>query len=178
MAASIDLARAAPTPATQIVERSPASNLRLASSAGGSDIGGATAMTRVPAEEATVAHAPQGHSNSNASFQGGSTVLGTPGTSGTPGVVPTPDDLAKVRATDPQAAEHIATYCSKAVTSTNREALISYCRRSEADAYTRLVLQNEFPTLTETIRKKCSEPPFPDTFVAKESCARYELRAN
>ena len=148
VAAPIEVAVAAPSPTSQAVEHAATNNLRLASSVGGSDIGGATASTRVPAEEATVAHAP------------------------------TPDDLSKIRATDPQAADHIANYCSKSVTSTNRDALVAYCRRSEAEAYTRLVLQNEFPTLTEAVRKKCSEPPFPDTFVAKESCARYELRAN
>ena len=168
LAAPIDVAVAAPAPASQAVEHVATNNLRLASSVGGSDIGGATASTRVPAEEATVAHAPQGRSNNTTSPQGG-------GPAATPS---TPDDLSKIRATDPQAADHIAAYCSKSVTSTNREALLAYCRRSEADAYTRLVLQNEFPTLTEAVRKKCSEPPFPDTFVAKESCARYELRAN
>jgi hypothetical protein len=42
-------------------------------------------------------------------------------------------------------------------------------------AWTRLTVQNEFPTLDETTRRKCSEPPFPDSFVARESCAKYQL---
>jgi hypothetical protein len=52
------------------------------------------------------------------------------------------------------------------------------CRRREAEAWTRLVVQKEFPALDDATRKKCSEPPFPDTYVAKESCARYELHMN
>jgi hypothetical protein len=37
------------------------------------------------------------------------------------------------------------------------------------------VLNNELPTLDETTRRKCSESPFPDSYVAKESCAKYVL---
>lgn len=82
-----------------------------------------------------------------------------------------PDDLATVRATDPKAADHIASYCA-ASGSSSRAA---ECRRQEAEAWTRLVLQNEFPTLDDATRRKCSEPPFPDTYAAKERCARYQL---
>jgi hypothetical protein len=89
-----------------------------------------------------------------------------------------PDDLADVRAVDPDAASHIANYCAKTIVATNREALAAQCRHREAEAWTRLVLQNEFPTMDEGTRKKCSEPPFPDTYVAKESCARYEMHVN
>ena len=46
------------------------------------------------------------------------------------------------------------------------------------DAWTRLIVQNEFPTLDETTRRKCNEPPFPNSFVALESCAKYQLRVN
>jgi hypothetical protein len=64
------------------------------------------------------------------------------------------------------------------VASSQQEAFVADCRRNEIAAWTRLVLQNEFPTLNDATRQKCSEPPFPDTYVAKESCARYELHAN
>jgi len=43
------------------------------------------------------------------------------------------------------------------------------------DAWTRLTVQNEFPTLDEASRRKCSDPPFPNSFVALESCAKYQL---
>jgi hypothetical protein len=134
-----------------------ANNIRLAS-ADGAYVGGATTITRIPPEEASVAHASH-----TTSVQPSAT---------------TPDDLARVRAKDPAAADHIATYCSKTAPLSNRDALMADCRRSEAEAWTRLVLQNEFPTLDEATRKKCSAAPFPDTYVAKESCARYSLRAN
>ena len=75
----------------------------------------------------------------------------------------------------PQAADHITSYCAQTTVSNNRDTFIADCRRSEAEAWTRLVLQNEFPTLDEATRRKCSEPPFPDTYLAKESCARYVL---
>lgn len=97
---------------------------------------------------------------------------------GAPQASAKPDDLAQIRAMDPQAANHIAAYCSKAVAAPNQEAGVADCRRNEIAAWTRLVLQNEFPTLDEATRQKCSEPPFPDTYVAKESCARYEMHAN
>jgi hypothetical protein len=91
----------------------------------------------------------------------------------------TPDDLAQVAASDPLAAYHIAAYCSTAAASAhNRVAFTATCRRNEAQAWTRLVTQNEFPTLDEATRKKCSEPPIPDTYVAKEKCARHELQVH
>jgi hypothetical protein len=40
------------------------------------------------------------------------------------------------------------------------------------------MVNNEFPTLDEVTRRKCSESPFPDSYVAKESCAKYVLRIN
>jgi len=127
-------------------------NLRFASAGGGADIGAPKAGA---AQETTVAHAA-----------GSQTTAAT-------------DDLAQIRAMDPPAANHIVGYCSKAISSpANRDVLMAECRRNEAAAWTRLVLQNEFPTLSEAARQKCSEPPFPDTYVAKEKCARYELHAN
>jgi hypothetical protein len=143
-----------------------ATNLRFAS-VGGSDIGAPTAAAPVPAQEVSVAHAPPSPQGSN----------GPPQT-GSPPPNARPDDLAQIRALDPQAANHIAAYCSQAMASSNQEGLVADCRRTEIAAWTRLVLQNEFPTLNEATRQKCSEPPFPDTYVAKESCARYELHAN
>ena len=127
------------------------SNMRLASAAN-SDTG--TVVARVPAEESTVAHATQTRTASPS------------------------DDLSRVRAADPQAADHIASYCAQTTATTNREAYIADCRQSEAAAWTRFVQQNEFPTLDEATRKRCSQPPFPDTYVAKESCARYLLHVN
>lgn len=73
-----------------------------------------------------------------------------------------------MRARDPQAGERIAKYCAGAPDE-------SACRSNEKAAWTRLVLQNEFPTLDEATRRKCNEPPFPLSYVANEVCARYEL---
>ena len=84
------------------------------------------------------------------------------------------DDLALVRAADPQAADHIASYCASTSTATGAGA--ATCRRDEKEAWTRLVQNNEFPALDEATRLKCSQPPFPDSFRAKEICAKYELR--
>jgi hypothetical protein len=152
-----------------------ATNFHMAS-ASDSDTGTATAALRVPVEEASVAHAQEG-------YIGGSTTLTLAGESrGTtqPGRTATSaDDLAQVRAADPQAAEHIATYCSKSIVSpNNQDSLVIECRRNEAEAWTRLVLKNEFPALDDATRRKCNEPPFPDTYLAKERCAQYELHKN
>jgi ribosomal protein L37E len=171
LASSVEAGTAAGS-APQATARPTSNDIRFAS-AGGADIGAPTAATAMPAQEVTVAHAPPPGRNENAvSFQGGSPETGSPQTSATP------DDLAQVRAVDPQAADHISDYCSKAIASPNRADLLADCRRTETEAWTRLVLQNEFPTLDDATRQKCSEPPFPDTYVAKEACARYELHAN
>ena len=85
------------------------------------------------------------------------------------------DDLASVRKSDPQAADHIASYCANSVGERNGVSFAASCRRDETDAWTRFVLNNEFPTLDEDTRRKCNEPPFPDTYTAKETCARYLL---
>jgi hypothetical protein len=87
----------------------------------------------------------------------------------------TNDDLATVRAADPQAADHIASYCAANASATG-SAGAATCRRDEREAYTRLVLHNEFPALDDATRRKCSQPPFPDSYRAKEICAKYELR--
>ena len=166
-AASVDAGM--PTPVPPAAEHITTNNIRLAS-AGNSDTG--TAAVRVPSEESTVAHATQSQSKGPVSLQGESRGTVSAATTATP------DDLGRVRAADPQAADHIASYCAKITVSNNRDTFIADCRRSEAEAWTRLVLQNEFPTLDEATRRKCSEPPVPDTFVAKESCARYVLHVN
>jgi hypothetical protein len=86
------------------------------------------------------------------------------------------DDLVPVRTKDPKAADRIASYCSKMTSgATNPTTVATRCRRDEMDAWNRLIVQNEFPTLDETNRRKCTEPPFPDSFVARESCAKYHL---
>ena len=86
------------------------------------------------------------------------------------------DDLVPVRTKDPEAADRIASYCSKMTSgATNPATVATRCRRDEMDAWTRLIVQNEFPNLDETMRRKCTEPPFPDSFVARESCAKYQL---
>jgi tRNA_anti-like len=86
------------------------------------------------------------------------------------------DDLISVRTKDPEAADRIASYCSKITSgATNPTTVAARCRRDEMEAWSRLIVQNEFPTLDETSRRKCNEPPFPDSFVARESCAKYQL---
>lgn len=86
------------------------------------------------------------------------------------------DDLVPVRTKDPEAADRIASYCTKMTSgATNPTTVATRCRRDEMDAWTRLIVQNEFPNLDETSRRKCTEPPFPDSFVARESCAKYQL---
>jgi hypothetical protein len=156
-------------PAVGPADHGTANNLRLAS-ASDSDTGAPTTVTRAPAEEVTVAHASQaGNPAPDAvSSQAGSHEISSPA----PSIIS--DDLSQVRAVDPQAADHIATYCAKSV----QQFFMADCRRREAEAWTRLVVQKEFPTLDDATRKKCSEPPFPDTYVAKESCARYQLHIN
>ena len=86
-----------------------------------------------------------------------------------------PDDLATVRTKDPQAADRIVSYCGKFTNATNAATVAARCRRDEMDAWTRLTVQNEFPNLDEASRRKCSDPPFPNSFVALESCAKYQL---
>jgi hypothetical protein len=87
--------------------------------------------------------------------------------------------LTPVRNRDQQAAEHIASYCAAATAaSTVRASAEAACRRDEVGAWQRLVEGNEFPTLDESTRQKCREPPFPDSYVAKEACAKYELHVN
>jgi hypothetical protein len=86
------------------------------------------------------------------------------------------DDLVPIRTKDPEAANRIASYCTKMTSgATNPTTVATRCRRDEMDAWTRLIVQNEFPNLDETSRRKCTEPPFPDSFVARESCAKYQL---
>lgn len=89
------------------------------------------------------------------------------------------DGLAGVRATDPEAADHIASYCGQATASApDRAAAAASCRHDEVAAWTRLVVQDEFPGLDDATRRKCREPPFPDSYVAMELCARYELHGD
>jgi hypothetical protein len=152
-----------------------ATNVHIAS-ASDSDTGTATAEPRVAVEEATVAHVQEGYigGSTTLTLKGGSRDTSSPGRTATGA-----DDLAQVRAVDPLAADHIATYCSKSMVSpNNQDSLVTECRRNEVEAWTRLVLKNEFPTLDDATRKKCNEPPFPDTYLAKERCAQYELHMN
>lgn len=88
------------------------------------------------------------------------------------------DDLVPVRTKDPEAAERIVSYCSKMTSGTTNPTVATRCRRDEMDAWTRLIVQNEFPNLDDTSRRKCTEPPFPDSFVARESCAKYQLHVD
>jgi tRNA_anti-like len=86
------------------------------------------------------------------------------------------DELTPVRTKDPEAAVRIASYCSKITSgAANPSTVAMRCRQDEVEAWTRLTVQNEFPTLDETSRRKCNEPPFPDSFVARETCAKYQL---
>jgi hypothetical protein len=87
------------------------------------------------------------------------------------------DELAPVRAVDANAAEHISSYCaSVAAKAVDRGVAIgSMCRRREVAAWHRLVADNEFPSATPAIAQICSQAPFPDSYVAKEDCTKYEL---
>jgi hypothetical protein len=90
-----------------------------------------------------------------------------------------PGDLLMVKTADPGAADRIASYCNTATAAAaDRVSVAAGCRHQEVDAWTRLVLHNEFPSLDDATRRKCNQPPFPDSYVAKESCAKYELRLN
>jgi hypothetical protein len=90
-----------------------------------------------------------------------------------------PNDLLEVKLADPGAADHILTYCNTATAgAADQTAVAAGCRHEEASAWTRLVLHNEFPTMDEATRQKCNAPPFPDSYVAKETCAKYQLRIN
>lgn len=131
----------------------------------------ASAAAPIQRDEATVTHAPPGSMEDSRAVQGVSREPTPP-----PAAIVSSDDLATVRATDPQAAEHIASFCASAIGSANRDVLAAECRRREIDAWTRLVVHNEFPTLDDATRRKCNEPPFPDTYVAKERCAKYVLQ--
>lgn len=89
-----------------------------------------------------------------------------------------PEDLAAVKARDPAAADRIASYCDSATAAAkDHETVATGCRHEEEAAWKRLVVNNEFPALDAAMRSKCNEPPFPDSYVAKESCARYQLNA-
>ena len=105
----------------------------------------------------------------------------TPATAASPSTASTPptaatDDLVPVRTKDPDAADRIVSYCNKITSgATNLTTVVARCRRDEMDAWSRLIEQNEFPKLDETSRRKCNAPPFPDSFVARESCAKYQL---
>jgi hypothetical protein len=84
--------------------------------------------------------------------------------------------LTPVRTKDPEAAIRIASYCSKMTSgAANATTVAMRCRQDEVEAWTRLTVQNEFPTLDDTSRRKCNQPPFPDSFVARETCAKYQL---
>ena len=87
---------------------------------------------------------------------------------------PTIDDLTPVRSIDAAAADHIASYCATATAHAinHPEEILAGCRRNETNAWRRLTQSKEFAA----IPANCSEPPFPDSYVAKEACARYELR--
>jgi hypothetical protein len=90
-----------------------------------------------------------------------------------------PNDLLEVKLADPGAADHIFTYCNTATAgAADQSAVAAGCRHEEASAWTRLVLHNEFPTMDDATRQKCNAPPFPDSYVAKETCAKYQLRIN
>jgi hypothetical protein len=112
---------------------------------------------------------------------GSPSTASTTSTTSTAPTAPTPstalaDDLVAVRTKDPDAADRIASYCNKITSGApNLTTVVARCRREEMDAWTRLVDQNEFPNLDDTSRRKCNEPPFPDSFVARESCAKYQL---
>jgi restriction system protein len=92
--------------------------------------------------------------------------------------LPSPsDDLTPVRSVDANAADHIASYCASATAHAvnHLSEILATCRRNEVNAWHRLVQESEFPAMTTEITQKCTEAPFPDSYVAKEACAKYEL---
>ena len=94
--------------------------------------------------------------------------------------LPVSDDLAEVRAVDTTAADRIKTYCESATAqATARQTeILARCRHDEAAAWERLEVQNEFPLLNPAIRKTCTSPPFPASFVAEEVCVKYESNSD
>lgn len=98
----------------------------------------------------------------------------------TPVPPPQNDDLVDVRARDAAAAARIETYCAGATAqaTSRQEEILARCRGDEAAAWRRLVLENEFPSLSAAIRDTCTSPPFPQGFVAEEVCARYETHSD
>ena len=78
------------------------------------------------------------------------------------------DDLTLVRSVDPSAANRIAGYCNTATAHATEhpEEILANCRRNELNAWRR-VTQSPIPPA-------CNQPPFPDSYVAKEACAKYE----
>jgi hypothetical protein len=129
---------------------------------------GGTPSTESVAEESQVPTSPG---------EGGaaSAPAGTPTVAAIPAVINDADDLSEVREVDSAAADHIALFCRQsAAGNATHESL---CRMHEVAAWRRLVPGHEFPSLSQDIMEKCKLPPFPDSFVAKEACARYALSA-
>ena len=87
------------------------------------------------------------------------------------------NEIAPVKAINPDAAEKIQSYCSKVPAGdVHRNSTISSCEQREVDAWNRVVLKREFREIDPAIDRKCSEPPLsPDSFVAYEACMKYEL---
>jgi hypothetical protein len=140
------------------------------------------AVTSTPAVTSTAAIAPATAVAPADAVAPAAAVASTPATPSTAAAIPAltapsaavaSDDLAAVRAADPQAADHIASYCAS---TSGTGGGVATCRRDEREAWTRLVQRNEFPALDNATRLKCSQPPFPDSYRAKEICAKYELR--
>jgi hypothetical protein len=95
------------------------------------------------------------------------------------GVSPAVDDLAAVKARDAAAAERITVYCAKmSATAVDPAASEMACHRNEVAAWTRLVVDQEFPTLDAATLATCSQPPFPDSYEGLEACTRYQLHVN
>ena len=146
---------------------------------------GAQPSTRLAAEGPPSQKRESGAGSNGGSAPAVSTAAGSTATGSAPAAVDAgdavgprplvPDDLAPVRTKDPQAADRIVSYCGKFTSATNAATVGARCRRDEMDAWTRLTVQNEFPNLDEASRRKCSDPPFPNSFVALESCAKYQL---
>jgi len=160
-----------PTPASAVTisdEIAPAPKLGT-----GLGSGGAVALADVDSGEAGGSQQPTPASQqlTPVSPQPNSAAAPAP-----PPPVAVPDDLAPVRAKDPDAADRMVSYCGKITSgATDPTTAASRCRKDELDAWTRLTVQNEFPTLDESSRQKCNQPPFPDSFVARESCAKFQL---
>jgi len=72
----------------------------------------------------------------------------------------------------PEAAVRMRPIAEDNVARANPATVAMRCRQDEVEAWTRLTVQNEFPTLDETSRRKCNEAAVPGQFCGSGKLAR------